>query len=183
MGFEGMIIVLKRSFLASDFSGRWETGMLLWNQERGRRCMWKTLRRRVGILKGNAEDWSICFSAAMLRTMLCAFVCNRVVALVLPWPCRSLLCSCWVRLAIANHIYFAFFLFSLPFYVRYCSLTAKSIAIWRITVTLHQWFGFIIAFFGCLAWIFFVAYFLEWMDLLLMIYSFIYCFPNCNLNL
>lgn len=103
----------KEKFFAIWFSGRWGTGMLRWNQERGRRCMWKTLRQRVGSLKGNAEDWSICSSAAMLRTMLCGFVCNRVVHLVLPWPCRSLLCSCWVRLLTANHISFA----SFPVYI------------------------------------------------------------------
>lgn len=117
-------------FLTSEFSGRLGTGFLLWGQERGRSCMWKTLRWRVGIMKGNAEGCSICSNAAMLRTMLCGFVCNRVLHLVPPWPCRSLLCSCWVRLAIAK---------------SYCP---------SFSFLFFVFLGFMIACFGCfLEWI------------------------------
>lgn len=139
-------------FLTSEFSGRLGTGFLLWGQERGRSCMWKTLRWRVGIMKGNAEGCSICSNAAMLRTMLCGFVCNRVLHLVPPWPCRSLLCSCWVRLAIVK---------------SYCP---------SFSFLLFCFFGF----HDCMFWLF------SWMNLVQMLYSFIYWlyqgFPSYNLT-
>lgn len=95
------------------FSGSWEIGMRLWDQGRGKRCTWGILRWRVGILKGNVWDLGVCFSAVMPRIKLYVLVCSRAVHLVLPWPSRSLLCSCWVW--IIYHIAFVFLFLFLSF--------------------------------------------------------------------